>query len=357
MPFEIPKLDALRTQPGVRDLLLSVASSNRAPSYLFSGPSGSGKSTHALAWVRTLFCAGGTGPCDCGVCRHVIARVHPDLVWVDSEFVRAHLRENREIKTDVIPADAARALVERMGRTPSTAPLRVAIVPSADRMNIEAQNIMLKTLEEPPSRAMFILLSERPAKLLPTVMSRCRTVRFTPVAEDLLKDALAVSHGFDAVQAGEAASWSGGDFREALHYADPSWREFRDKVAGDFDRALSGATQEWMDVSLAFERPDRDFDNEDEEISEAQSRRRAVQTVLKICLSLWVRRFAGRQPIPAKLRALPPDGVAAVLDRHLEALEGNLSPRMVLDHLFLTLREGLKTGRLETRGFFDLAVQ
>jgi hypothetical protein len=354
MPFEVPPLPALKTQPQARDLLLSVTPTRRAPSYLLTGPAGTGKATHALSLVRTLFCVGGPSCPGCVPCRQVLKRIHPDLVWVDREYVSAHSR--KEARSLAINVDSMQALRADMRAAPLSAPLKVAVVPNADLLTEDAQDVLLKTLEEPPPRVLMVLLSERPARLKPTIPSRCRTVRFSPVPSALMEEALVASHGFDVPRAREASLWSDGDFREALRYADPAWRPFRERVTEDFDRAVSGRTMDWMGAASTYERPDWDFGGGEEDLTEAQARRKAVQGVLKVYLSLWARRMSGTLPVPEALKRLPPDGAAATLNRHLEALEGNLAPRMVLDHLFLTLREGLRTGRVETRSFFDLAV-
>lgn len=355
MPFEVPRLEALTTQPQVRELLKSVTPQNRAPSYLFAGPSGSGKTTHALGLVRRLFCAAGEGCSGCPACRQVLARTHPDLTWVDRAYVAEHTKE--ESKSLAINVSSMQALRNAQRSAPFTAPLRVAVVPQADLMSETAQDVLLKTLEEPAPRALMLLLAERPARLRPTILSRVRIVRFPPVESGLLQEALVASHGFVPEAAREAALWSGGDFREALRFADPAWGEFRDKVTADFDRALAGSTREWVETSLAYERLEWEFGEEgDEDLTDAQSRRKALQAVLRLVLSLWARRLNGTLPVPAPLKGLPAAGTVTALNRHLEALESNLPPKLVLDHLFLTLREGLKTGEVETRPFFDLAV-
>jgi len=231
----------------------------------------------------------------------------------------------------------------------------VAVVPRADEMNASAQNVLLKTLEEPPGRALLLLLAERPGKLLPTVLSRCRTVRFAPVAIPLLERALVLHHGFEPGLAHEAAFWAEGDFRDALRAANPEWREFREKVTTDLDRAVAGTTRDWLAVSLGYEKMKSDFE-EEEDLTDAQLRRRSVQNILKTALALWSKRMTGASPIPENLKRLKPQEVSTAILRHMEILEGNLPPRMVLDHLFLTLRQGLRTGEVETRSFFDLSV-
>ena len=94
---------------------------------------------------------------------------HPDLTWVTPSGAHEMLR-----------ADVAKPVVEAAAHTPFEAARRVFVLEHADSMNDEAANTLLKTLEEPPSYAVLILLSDKPGQVLPTIASRCQMVRFDP---------------------------------------------------------------------------------------------------------------------------------------------------------------------------------
>ena len=138
--------------------------------YLFHGPAGTGKRAVARAFAAELLADGAPDP------QSARARVqrgaHPDLTWVTPSG--AH---------ELLVADVDEPVVAAATRTPFEARRRVFVVEAADTMNDEAGNRMLKTLEEPAAYAHLILLTDRPADVLPTIASRCQPVRFDPLPE------------------------------------------------------------------------------------------------------------------------------------------------------------------------------
>ena len=136
--------------------------------YLFHGPAGTGKRTAARAFAAALLAEGQHEPED--VRRRVLSGVHPDLTWIEP-------RGAHEILVD----DVRTRVVREAALRPFEASRRVFVIADADRMNDESQNALLKTLEEPSPFAHFVLVSSAPGRLLPTIPSRCRQVRFGPV--------------------------------------------------------------------------------------------------------------------------------------------------------------------------------
>jgi DNA polymerase-3 subunit delta' len=124
--------------------------------YLFSGPNKVGKKKAAFEWLSALF-----------MTEMSESRVHPDFA-----FVRAG-EDSKNIKIEQI-----RDLIWKLSLTPSSAPLKAAIIDDAHLMNGDSQNCLLKTLEEPSGRTLLILIAENPRLLLPTVVSRCETMKF-----------------------------------------------------------------------------------------------------------------------------------------------------------------------------------
>lgn len=146
--------------------------------WLLTGPEGVGKATFAYRSARRLLGAphdprhGILGaPDDHPVTRQVAARSHPDLLVLEREGPDGKPRK-------VIPVDDARRLAEFFSKSPASAPHRVAIIDSADDLNVNAANAILKTLEEPPPRGVLLMVSHAPGRLLPTIRSRCRRLAF-----------------------------------------------------------------------------------------------------------------------------------------------------------------------------------
>ena len=161
----------------------------------------------------------GSGLDACGVCASCtrIARlVHADVILVEPG------------DTGVIKVDQVREVVERTAYRPFEGRRRVVIIDEADAMLSEAQNALLKTLEEPPSASMFVLVSSRPDELLPTVRSRCQRLRFGRLSPAEIAGVLMQSHGFDAADAHAAASAADGSIGLALEGGSDALVEARD---------------------------------------------------------------------------------------------------------------------------------
>src|SRR5687768_8954890 len=172
----------------VKEILQRLIASGRVPnSLLFTGPEGVGKKQFALELARSLVCTGRNDHAACGHCaacsrvgefsiptfekgddsKHVFFSQHPDVGLV------LPFRRNLNV-------DAIRALEREANFRPYEAQARVFIIDEADKMNDAASNALLKTLEEPPSTSHIILIASRADTLLPTIRSRCQTIRFAP---------------------------------------------------------------------------------------------------------------------------------------------------------------------------------
>lgn len=138
--------------------------------FLISGPVGSGKRTLARLLAAALECEGQDKPCGCCCpCRKVMADIHPDVITVDTP----------ERKT--VPVEQVRALQADAYIRPNEGRRKVYCFPRAQALTESAQNALLKLIEEPPPYGVFLLLSDNPEKLLPTVRSRCALLRLEPV--------------------------------------------------------------------------------------------------------------------------------------------------------------------------------
>lgn len=146
--------------------------------YLISGPEGSGKRTLALSLAAAIQCKEANKPCGrCSACRRVMEKNHPDVITIDDpEHKTVAVRIVREAREDVFIR-------------PNEADHKIYLFPQ--ELGIEGQNALLKILEEPPPYGVFILLTDNPDKLLPTVRSRCTELALRSLPEDVLCNALA----------------------------------------------------------------------------------------------------------------------------------------------------------------------
>ncbi len=213
------------------EVLRRASASGRMPhAWLFAGPDGLGKASLAFAWVRTLLArqahrsesghAGGAekepegpglfgdeageapvppsssasgeegddggdlfalGP-DHPVFRQVAAGSHPDLLVLDPEELAAGEGGNKTRASPQIRVEDVRRIHRFYAHTASGEGWRITIIDGAEAMNRNAANALLKVLEEPPERALLILISHRPGDLLATIRSRCRTLAFQPLS-------------------------------------------------------------------------------------------------------------------------------------------------------------------------------
>ncbi|WP_077489296.1 DNA polymerase III subunit delta' [Sinomonas mesophila] len=160
----------------VEQLRRAAAGEGLTHAWLFTGPPGSGRSTAAKAFAAALNCevddvlARGCGVCE--GCREVLGETHPDVVFVRTEKV-------------TITIDEAREMVAKAGDRPQAGRWRIIVVEDADRMAERTTNVLLKAIEEPTPRTVWMLCAPSPADVLVTIRSRCRPVglRLPPVED------------------------------------------------------------------------------------------------------------------------------------------------------------------------------
>ena len=205
----------------------SVKAGRIAHAFLLSGPHGTGKRTCANYLTQTILCASPQAPCgQCPACKKVLAGLHPDVHVVGEE-------------EKSISVDSIRALRDQLALRPFEADRHIALIPRADRMTAQAQNALLKTLEEPAGGNVFFLLTDQPGAMLPTIVSRCRRLRFSPVSVEACAEILA-EKGVETGRARLAAACAQGAVGRALEIAgDEDYLPLREKALSSL-KALSG---------------------------------------------------------------------------------------------------------------------
>ena len=208
-------------------LMRSVKAGRIAHAFLLSGPHGTGKRTCANYLTQTILCASPQAPCgQCPACKKVLAGLHPDVHVVGEE--------EKSISVDTI-----RALRDQLALRPFEADRHIALIPRADRMTAQAQNALLKTLEEPAGGNVFFLLTDQPGAMLPTIVSRCRRLRFSPVSVEACAEILA-EKGVEPGRARLAAACAQGAVGRALEIAgDDDYLPLREQALSSL-KALSG---------------------------------------------------------------------------------------------------------------------
>ena len=232
----------------IEQLQRTVASGRIAGAYLFVGPAGVGKETVARYFAQLIICQQEAQPpivCGtCLACRKVDSGNHPDLQFIRPEGSLLKIGQIRELQRQVIYA-------------PLEASRKIYILTDVDRMNIEAENCLLKTLEEPPAASVLILLTSNAQALLPTTRSRCQILQFHPMPTQELAAILVERYSVAPEQATALAIASGGSVGTALTQLEKgdSFAEKVPEILRETDR-------------LAAFRLAEDFKNNPETISE-----------------------------------------------------------------------------------------
>ena len=212
--------------------LARLADAGRLPhALLVSGPRGVGKRSLADALVaRTLCAAPGESACGaCHGCQMLASGYHPDLLRVEPE------EGKRQIRIDVI-----REVNAFVAQTPQQGGYRVILIAPAEAMNLAAANALLKSLEEPGERTLFVLLADIPSRLLPTIRSRCQHWSLAVPGEAACLPWLAERLGDEQ----EARFWlglAGGLPLAALAQAEPASRTLRQQLVETFEALVRGA--------------------------------------------------------------------------------------------------------------------
>ena len=225
--------------PRLRGLLARAVGRRRLPpALLFSGPSGVGKKTLALAVGRALLCEGDDGDaCDgCAACSRAGRGLHPDAVLVEPDGASIKIEQVR---------DAVREIAGR----PFEGRARAFVFDEAHLVTEQAQNALLKSLEEPPATSHVFLVTASPQALLPTIRSRCQTLRFSPLPQSLLETHLRETSGLSPDEARLRAALSGGSLGVALAFESEAWRDLRVELLEMLEKLGRAGTLGRMDAA------------------------------------------------------------------------------------------------------------
>jgi DNA polymerase-3 subunit delta' len=203
----------------------AVGRGRLAHAYLFTGPPGVGKHLFAIELAKALLCVaprqqGTLEACDaCPSCLQVDAGTHPDF------YQAARPPDAHEF-----PIELMRELCQSFSLRSARGRGKVVVLEGADDLNAESANCFLKTLEEPPPGSVLILIGSSPDRQLPTVVSRCQVVRFSPLPSEVVVDLLREAGIEDAALRERLARMSEGSPGMARELADPALWAFRARL-------------------------------------------------------------------------------------------------------------------------------
>ena len=212
--------------PLFEQLRRSAASGRSSHAYLFLGGAGAGKRLIANTFAKALQCEGEKRPCDsCKSCHAFNHGNHPDVIY---------FQPLKNGKTYTIE-DVREQLLETVDLKPFQYEKKIYIIEKADTLNIQSQNALLKTLEEPPAHAVFLLLAERAEAFLPTILSRVVVMKIRPLSAETIADYL-MQAGHLAEESHILSAYAQGRIGQALELVeDEGFLELRQDILGKLE--------------------------------------------------------------------------------------------------------------------------
>ena len=205
----------------IKSMQAAIKQGHIGHAYIIDGAVGSGKRLLAGIFAAGILCENLNNTNPCGTCKSCItmrSRNHPDVVFVQTQ--------KKSIGID----DVREQIVENISVLPYSAQKRVYIIENAQTLTVPAQNALLKTLEDGPKYAVFLLLSKNHKAFLPTILSRCVLYKIPPLGDDAVINYLA-AQGINANHAAMAAAVAGGSIGRAMAIAnDENFVPFREEI-------------------------------------------------------------------------------------------------------------------------------
>jgi len=316
-------------ETAVQILKNSITNDHVSHAYLFQGPQGVGKKAAALALAQALNCLNfqtfrGDACGSCLSCTKLKNGNHPDLLVIEPEKYSIKIEQIRNLRN-------------RVFYKCYDGKYKVIIVDDAHYLTIQASNSLLKVLEEPPEKTVFILVSSEPGKLPDTIISRCQQVQFQPLSVNTIKELLSGKYPDKSTHLGLAASLSGGSLSKAQELLDEGEILIERREALEFIHRL--VERSFSEIILWCEKWDRE--------------KQKVKSILEI-LELWYRdllvyRTTGREEILINHDYLVDikncnqsltkiNYALTLINESIRNLEYNVSPRLILEVFFMNLK-------------------
>jgi DNA polymerase-3 subunit delta' len=330
--------DIFGQDAAVASLRAAVAADRLPHGLIFAGPEGVGKATTAAGLAGLFLCEKPGEDDACGKCRScqvMESGNHPDYHVITKELARVHDKSGTSKATQLSINVIRYDLAEPAGRKTVLGRGKFFVIEQAELMTDAAQNAMLKTLEEPAGRCLIVLLTTHASELLPTIRSRCQTIRFASLPVQMVVKHLQ-RRGIDESTAEAAAEFSDGSLGLAIRWIEDGILGHATGVAEAMDMILAGRGAELVDLlrkgadAYAAKALERD---------ELASKDSAVRAGLGVYLACAARR------IRQKIRS---SGDEDFLDRACDAVDAiaraekylgaNVNVSLVLEQLAGALR-------------------
>lgn len=317
--------DAFEQSPSsalIKNLQQVFRSGQFVHAYILYGPDGVGKRTLANLCVGTLYCrGGGSKPCGvCAECLRIAHGNHPDVFTI---------RPERSIGVEAI-----RSLISDIQMRAFGAGYKAVVIEQADRMTHQAQNCLLRTLEDPPPGTVFLLTADSLEAILPTLCSRCRLLAIAPLPDGAVERRL-LSQGVPADRAAQLAPLSKGSVGKALRlYQDEGYWPLRERVLrAMFEQTGSAALQSAGEFKEERARGEQVLEIAASAFGDSLRAAYDPSALVGGAYPEAWRAFVRRSPVGAKLRLME----CAV--RCKKMLASNVSLQAVMETLMINIAE------------------
>lgn len=300
--------------------------------YIFNGEKGSGKKTLALEFAKMLECREADPPCGkCRSCLQAESGNHPDIIKI-----------LHEKPGSIGVEDIREQLIGDVQIKPYSGPYKIYIVPDAERMTVQAQNALLKTIEEPPAYAVILLLTTNASAFLPTILSRCVMITMRPVPDEQVRQYLMEHVQIPDYQADICVAFAQGNIGKAVQLA-----------SSDTFQEIKTAA-----LHLAKHIPDMEISEINQNVKDVSVFKVEIQDYLDL-LAIWYRDalyFKATNDgngmvfkdhldtIVSQTRKASYEGISRILDALQKAkqrLDANVNFDLTMELLFLTIKENL----------------
>ena len=257
----------------------AVKTGNHSHAYIFSGEKGSGKMMLAEAFAAMLQCENPSedDAClECHSCKQALSRNNPDIIYVRREDGK------NNISVDVVREQ----IVNDVDIKPYSSKYKIYIVDEAERMNPQAQNAILKTIEEPPEYAIIILLTANHNAFLQTILSRCVLIQMKSVDTESIKRILQTQYETVDYQSQMVASFAQGNVGKAIALAtDVTFNDVKNRVVALCKKASKMDEQQIADEVKSIK---EDNDRDKKEDSDSEKFQPFIEQLLDL-ITLWYR--------------------------------------------------------------------
>jgi len=301
----MPFTDILAQDHIIDHFKKAIKADHLSHAYIFTGQDGVGKTLFAKEFIKALFCKNDENDsCNsCLNCIRIEKNSHPDVFWTEIEE-----------KAKFIKIENIRNLQRSVRLSPLESDYKIFIIKDADRMNEEASNCLLKTLEEPPPNTIIILITNSIATIKETIRSRCQIIRFHPIPTHIIENQLAGKSDADANKIGWASRFCNGSLGNALDLLDDNYYDINNDI-------VTRMTEPDMDnLVFAEEIIDSYLSSEDSLEEKRQTLKRILHCILQLYRDLLIVKVRNGHDVQQEKMSLVNADREDALQRHVNYL-------------------------------------